>query len=161
MASFLFGAAGFLLTTVALGLVAILRRPAEVDHMMAAQLLGTGGVADTSFAGRGDRGHRRSWTSHCCWRCSLRSRPSRSSEARPTESEVTRSNERRMKLAFDIFTVFAVSAGCVLLFGGDGRFAPLPGFADASARPDQGGQSWPRPCRSGPVATGERAVRRA
>jgi len=45
MTSFLFGAAGFVLTTVALGLVVVLRRPAEVDHMMAAQLLGTGGVA--------------------------------------------------------------------------------------------------------------------
>ena len=45
MASFLFAAAGFVLTMVALGLVVILRRPAEVDHMMAAQLLGTGGVA--------------------------------------------------------------------------------------------------------------------
>jgi multicomponent Na+:H+ antiporter subunit F len=45
MASFLFGAAGFVLTMVALGLVVILRRPTEVDHMMAAQLLGTGGVA--------------------------------------------------------------------------------------------------------------------
>ena len=45
MASFLFGAAGFVLTMVALGLVVILQRPAEVDHMMAAQLLGTGGVA--------------------------------------------------------------------------------------------------------------------
>ena len=45
MASFLFGAAGFVLTMVALGLVVILERPAAVDHMMAAQLLGTGGVA--------------------------------------------------------------------------------------------------------------------
>ena len=45
MASFLFAAAGFVLTMVALGLVVILRRRAEVDHMMAAQLLGTGGVA--------------------------------------------------------------------------------------------------------------------
>ena len=45
MASFLFGAAGFVLTMVALGLFVILRRPPEVDHMMAAQLLGTGGVA--------------------------------------------------------------------------------------------------------------------
>jgi multicomponent Na+:H+ antiporter subunit F len=45
MASFLFGAAGFVLTMVAFGLVVILQRPAEVDHMMAAQLLGTGGVA--------------------------------------------------------------------------------------------------------------------
>ena len=55
MASFLFGAAGFVLTMVALGLVVILRRPAEVDHMMAAQLLGTGGVAILAFAGVGDR----------------------------------------------------------------------------------------------------------
>jgi multicomponent Na+:H+ antiporter subunit F len=45
MASFLFGTAGFVLTMVALGLVVILQRPAAVDHMMAAQLLGTGGVA--------------------------------------------------------------------------------------------------------------------
>jgi multicomponent Na+:H+ antiporter subunit F len=45
MTSFLFGAAGFVLAMTALGLVVILRRPAEVDHLMAAQLLGTGGVA--------------------------------------------------------------------------------------------------------------------
>ena len=45
MASFLFAAAGFVLTMVALGLFVILRRRAEIDHMMVAQLLGTGGVA--------------------------------------------------------------------------------------------------------------------
>jgi len=45
MASFLFGAAGLILAMVTLGLLVILRRPAEVDQMMAAQLLGTGGVA--------------------------------------------------------------------------------------------------------------------
>ena len=45
MDSFLFGAAGFVLMTIAAGLVVILQRPAEVDHMMAAQLLGTGGSA--------------------------------------------------------------------------------------------------------------------
>ena len=45
MTSFLIGAAGFVLAMTALGLVVILRRPAEVDHLMAAQLLGTGGVA--------------------------------------------------------------------------------------------------------------------
>ena len=46
MASFLFGATGFVLTIVALGLFGILRRPADVDHMMAPQLIGTrGGVA--------------------------------------------------------------------------------------------------------------------
>ena len=45
MTSFLFGAAILLVTMVAISLFVILRRPAEIDHMMAAQLLGTGGVA--------------------------------------------------------------------------------------------------------------------
>jgi len=45
MSEFLIGAAGFVLATVALGLLRILRGPAEADRMMAAQLLGTGGVA--------------------------------------------------------------------------------------------------------------------
>jgi multicomponent Na+:H+ antiporter subunit F len=45
MTSFLLGAASFVLAMVALGLFVILQRPAEVDQMMAAQLLGTGGVA--------------------------------------------------------------------------------------------------------------------
>jgi len=42
--------------------------------MMAAQLLGTGGVRHTSFCWRRRPRHRRSWTLHCCWRCLLRSR---------------------------------------------------------------------------------------
>lgn len=45
MAEFLVAAAGMVLASVALGLVRILRGPGEVDRMMAAQLLGSGGVA--------------------------------------------------------------------------------------------------------------------
>jgi multicomponent Na+:H+ antiporter subunit F len=45
MAEFLLGAAAFILSMVALGLVRILRGPADADRMMAAQLLGTGGIA--------------------------------------------------------------------------------------------------------------------
>jgi multicomponent Na+:H+ antiporter subunit F len=45
MDSFLFLIASFILATVAGSLIVILRRPAEVDRIMAAQLLGTGGVA--------------------------------------------------------------------------------------------------------------------
>jgi multicomponent Na+:H+ antiporter subunit F len=45
MDEFLLGAALFVLGTVALGLVRILRGPADADRMLAAQLLGTGGVA--------------------------------------------------------------------------------------------------------------------
>jgi multicomponent Na+:H+ antiporter subunit F len=45
MADFLLGAALFVLAMVALGLLRILRGPKDVDRMMAAQLLGTGGIA--------------------------------------------------------------------------------------------------------------------
>jgi multicomponent Na+:H+ antiporter subunit F len=45
MGSFLFVIAIFILAMVAGSLIVILRRPAEVDRIMAAQLLGTGGVA--------------------------------------------------------------------------------------------------------------------
>ena len=45
MAEFLLGAAAFILGMVALGLVRVLRGPADADRMMAAQLLGTGGIA--------------------------------------------------------------------------------------------------------------------
>jgi multicomponent Na+:H+ antiporter subunit F len=45
MANFLLAAAGFVMATVALALVRILRRPAAAERIMAAQLLGTGGIA--------------------------------------------------------------------------------------------------------------------
>lgn len=45
MTEFLLAAAAFVLGTVALGLVRLLRGPEDADRMMAAQLLGTGGVA--------------------------------------------------------------------------------------------------------------------
>lgn len=45
MADFLLGAAAFVLAIVALGLLRILRGPSAADRIMAAQLLGTGGVA--------------------------------------------------------------------------------------------------------------------
>lgn len=45
MADLLFGAALFVLAMVALGLFRVLHGPAEADRMMAAQLIGTGGVA--------------------------------------------------------------------------------------------------------------------
>ena len=45
MTEFLLAAAVFVLGTVALGLVRLLRGPSDADRMMAAQLLGTGGVA--------------------------------------------------------------------------------------------------------------------
>jgi multicomponent Na+:H+ antiporter subunit F len=45
MADILLAAAGFVLLMVALGLVRILRGPTVADRIMAAQLLGTGGIA--------------------------------------------------------------------------------------------------------------------
>ncbi|HEY1364040.1 MAG TPA: monovalent cation/H+ antiporter complex subunit F [Xanthobacteraceae bacterium] len=51
MTDFLLAAAGFVLAMVAVGLVRILRGPADADRMMAAQLLGSGGIAGLLLAG--------------------------------------------------------------------------------------------------------------
>lgn len=45
MTAFLVISAGLILATVALGLARILHGPGDADRIMAAQLLGTGGVA--------------------------------------------------------------------------------------------------------------------
>jgi multicomponent Na+:H+ antiporter subunit F len=45
MAEFLLAAAVFVVLTVALGMLRILRGPGDAERLMAAQLLGTGGVA--------------------------------------------------------------------------------------------------------------------
>ncbi|HEY0334174.1 MAG TPA: monovalent cation/H+ antiporter complex subunit F [Stenotrophomonas sp.] len=42
---FLHAAAGFVLLMVAVGLIRILRGPGDAERMMAAQLLGSGGIA--------------------------------------------------------------------------------------------------------------------
>ena len=51
MTEFLLGASVFVLAMVALGLIRILRGPGDADRMMAAQLLGTGGIAGVLLAG--------------------------------------------------------------------------------------------------------------
>jgi multisubunit Na+/H+ antiporter MnhF subunit len=51
MPEFLLGAATFILAMVALGLVRVLRGPGDADRMMAAQLLGTGGIAAVLLLG--------------------------------------------------------------------------------------------------------------
>ena len=51
MTDFLLGAAGFVLVLVALGLVRALRGPGDADRMMAAQLLGSGGIAALLLGG--------------------------------------------------------------------------------------------------------------
>jgi multicomponent Na+:H+ antiporter subunit F len=45
MTGFLFGAAGFVLAAIAIGLLRVLGSRQPADCMMAAQLIGTGGVA--------------------------------------------------------------------------------------------------------------------
>jgi multicomponent Na+:H+ antiporter subunit F len=44
MADFLLASSGFVLAAVAAGLIRVLRGPVNADRMMAAQLLGTGGI---------------------------------------------------------------------------------------------------------------------
>lgn len=55
MDDFLLVAAGVILVMVALGLVRILRGPGDADRMMAAQLLGTGGIAVLLLQGAASR----------------------------------------------------------------------------------------------------------
>jgi len=45
MTEFMTAALGFILAMLALGLICILRGPGDADRMMAAQLIGTGGIA--------------------------------------------------------------------------------------------------------------------
>jgi multicomponent Na+:H+ antiporter subunit F len=51
VADFLLAAAGFVLAMVALGLARVLRGPGDADRMMAAQLLGSGGIAALLLGG--------------------------------------------------------------------------------------------------------------
>lgn len=51
MTEFLLAAAFFVLGAVALGLIRVLRGPEDADRMLAAQLLGTGGVASLLLLG--------------------------------------------------------------------------------------------------------------
>jgi multicomponent Na+:H+ antiporter subunit F len=53
MREFFFGAAAFVLALVAIGLFRILLGPDDADRMMAAQLLGTGGIAVLLLAAGG------------------------------------------------------------------------------------------------------------
>ncbi|HEY5805216.1 MAG TPA: hypothetical protein VIT90_16130 [Lysobacter sp.] len=45
MTDFLMGAAAFVILVVAVGMIRILRGPGDAERMMAAQLLGSGGIA--------------------------------------------------------------------------------------------------------------------
>ena len=45
MTEFLIAAVGFILAMLALGLIRVLRGPGDADRMMAAQLMGTAGIA--------------------------------------------------------------------------------------------------------------------
>ncbi len=55
MGAFLLATAAFVLVTVALGLIRILRGPDDADRMLATQLLGTGGVAALLLVGAATR----------------------------------------------------------------------------------------------------------
>ncbi len=52
MIDFLLGAAAFVLLVVAVGMIRILRGPGDAERMMAAQLLGSGGIAALLLSAR-------------------------------------------------------------------------------------------------------------
>jgi multicomponent Na+:H+ antiporter subunit F len=51
MSEFLLAASIFILATVAVGLIRVLRGPGNAERMMAAQLVGSGGIASLLTAG--------------------------------------------------------------------------------------------------------------
>lgn len=51
MPEFLLAASTFILATVAVGLIRVLRGPGNAERMMAAQLIGSGGIASLLTAG--------------------------------------------------------------------------------------------------------------
>jgi multicomponent Na+:H+ antiporter subunit F len=51
MTEFMTAALGFILAMLALGLIRVLRGPDDADRMMAAQLIGTGGIAALLLVG--------------------------------------------------------------------------------------------------------------
>ena len=55
MSELLLAAAAFILLTAAVGLARVLRGPGDADRVMAAQLLGTGGVAVLLLVGAATR----------------------------------------------------------------------------------------------------------
>ena len=118
MASFLFGATGFVLTMVALGLLVILRRPAEVDHMMAAQLLGTGGVAILLLLAAATEAPPIVDVALLLALFAAFAAVAFVRSASDQNGEVPGINEPRMRLAFDIFTVFLVTAGALFFLAG-------------------------------------------
>jgi multicomponent Na+:H+ antiporter subunit F len=57
LTDFLLATAGVILLTVAVGLVRILSGPGDADRMMAAQLIGTGGIASLLLIAAATGGH--------------------------------------------------------------------------------------------------------
>jgi multicomponent Na+:H+ antiporter subunit F len=53
MADFLLASSSFVLAMVAIGLIRLLRGPTNADRMMAAQLLGSGGIAALLLSAEG------------------------------------------------------------------------------------------------------------
>jgi multicomponent Na+:H+ antiporter subunit F len=57
LTDFLLATAGVILLTVAVGLVRVLSGPGDADRMMAAQLIGTGGIASLLLIAAATGGH--------------------------------------------------------------------------------------------------------
>ena len=118
MTEFLVGAAAFILAMVALGLLRILRGPGNADRIMAAQLLGTGGIAAVLLLGTA------TGEARYAGRCldagaagGVRRLRFRQGEACADTRRVP-DRGQSMKLFLDLWTVVAVVAGAFFFFAG-------------------------------------------
>ena len=140
MTDFYFAIATFILAMVALGLLRIVRGPAVADRMMAAQLLGSGGVAiSLLLCGRNDKPIDRGCRLAACT-------PGRLCVRRVRQRcaclfiGIRRGRRSMMAHALDLFTRHCGLERGLFLPGWDGGLAAFPEFADPPSRPDQGRQ---------------------
>ena len=131
MADFLLAAAAFVLAMVALGLIRILRGPGDADRMMAAQLLGTGGIATLLLLGTATgEAAAIDVALTLALLAAFASFAFVKAQSAPAQGDC-HAGERQVSFVLDLWTVIAVAGGAVFFLAGT---AGLLRFPDALTR---------------------------
>ena len=158
MPDFYLGVGSFILAMMALGLIRIVRGPTAADRMMAAQLLGTGGVAILLLFAVATA-HNQSSMSPCCLRFWPLLRPSHLSGTRRLLHRVLPKPRIGDDSWLHTFTIVMLWAGAFFFLAGTVGLL-VSGRVDAASRLDQGRQLGAWICRVGPAAPGRWTARR-
>ena len=155
MAEFLLAASASVLAMTALGLARVLRGPGDADRMMAAQLLGTGGVGALLLFGVATGASAAVDVALTLALLAAFASIGFVKASAALQHDDTRNHGPPMTLVLDFFTISSVAAGAFFP-GRYGRASALSRRADAPARAHQGGQHRPGPGGAWIVADGRR-----